>query len=169
LESVLHREDGGFNMKYYMHQLAVGFEWKAPLSVLSALISVFEGFYSEMVWGFLGLFILDTISGIMKARKLQQPVTSRRLRDSVTKLGAYMLAITALLIASRYEPTFVPMVTLAYYYFMYTELKSIFENVEAMGLKLPDALKRKTDSHLEELDPNDEIVTKEDVKDGKSK
>lgn len=149
-----HREGGAGTVRYYVHQLATGFEWKMVLSVLGTVIASLDGFYSDLLWWFLALFTLDLISGLMKSKKNNVPITSKRLRESVTKLGAYMVLITALIIASRFETSFVPVVTCAYYYFLFTELKSIFENVEEMGVKLPGFLKQKVDSKLEEFEDN---------------
>ncbi|MOA38125.1 Holin family protein [compost metagenome] len=52
-----------------------------------------------------------------------------------------MFLITALIIASKYETAFVPVVKGVYIYFMLTEFKSIIENVEEMGVKVPQVIK----------------------------
>jgi phage-related holin len=56
------------------------------------------------------------------------------------------------------ETQFVPVVTLAYYYFIFTEFKSIIENVEEMGLKVPGFLKSKVDEQI----PKDDTEEKEE-------
>jgi phage-related holin len=72
-----------------------------------------------------------------------------------------MVLITALIVASKFENSFVPVVTVVYYYFIFTELKSIIENVEEMGVKVPSFLKGKVDFKLEEYD-NDESKDKKE-------
>ena len=165
-------------MKHYVYQLASGFEMKALCSIVAAIVTKMEGFYGELLWGFLALFGLDLITGIVKSIKNGVPISSRRLRDSVTKLGAYMILLTALIVTSKYEASFQPIVAVTYYYFIFTEFKSILENVEEMGVKLPPVLKSKVQQQVEEVketvetieqkvDVIDEKVTKEDNKNGK--
>jgi phage-related holin len=169
MQATLYRKDGDGTVKHYLNELMVGFEYKAVLSFIGVVIAEFEGFYSKLVWGFLALFVLDLLSGIMKSKKLGIPISSRRLRDSVTKLGAYMVLITALIIAGNFEPDFKPVVMGAYYYFMFTELKSIFENAEEMGLPLPAAVSFIIRAKLIQNDPGSAMKDdkkKEDNKDG---
>lgn len=144
----IHNSENPWTLSHYTEQLAMGFEWKIVLSVIGTIISYLEGFYGELVWGFLFLFALDFISGIMKSRSNGIPISSKRLRESVTKLGAYMVLITALIVASKYEHSFVPIVTVMYYYFIFTELKSVIENVEAMGVNISPLLKGKIDETI---------------------
>jgi len=128
-------------MRYYFSQAVSGIEVKAPLSIVLAAIAVAEGFYTSLIWGFLALFAIDLLTGVLKSYKNGVPITSKRLRESVIKLGGYMFLITALIIASKYEATFAPVVKGVYIYFMLTEFKSIIENVEEMGVKVPQIVK----------------------------
>jgi phage-related holin len=164
MQHTLDRRDGEGTVKHYLQQLTVGFEHKVTLSVFGVIISGITGFYGDLLWGFLALFVLDLISGILKAKKKGEKISSRRLRDSVTKLGAYMVLITALIITGRYQPEFQPVITGAYCYFMFTELKSIFENVEEMGLRLPSAVSFIIKSKIIQSDPGKavEAMDKED-------
>jgi toxin secretion/phage lysis holin len=159
----MYRKAGVGTMRHYFEQLASGFEYKIVLSIIGAIIAKIEGFYGELVWGFLALFCLDLVSGIWKSKKKGIPISSRRLRDSVSKLGAYMVLMTALIVASKYEPSFLPIVTVTYYYFMFTELKSIIENVEEIGVKIPKFLRQEVNSKVEDSENEDE----EEGKDGK--
>jgi toxin secretion/phage lysis holin len=140
------RKEG--TMGHYVMKAFEGFEWKILASVFGTVVAYIEGFYTELIWSFLALFTLDLITGIMKSKRNGIPISSKRLRDSVSKLGAYIILITALIIASKMETQFVPVVTLAYYYFIFTEFKSIIENVEEMGLKVPGFLKSKVDEQI---------------------
>jgi phage-related holin len=139
-------------VRHYLQQLASGFEWKIPLSILGTVIAFVEGFYGAVMWGFLGLYLLDLASGILKSKMNHVPITSKRLRESVTKLAAYMVAITALIIASKFEESFVAVVAIFYYYCMFTEIKSIFENVEEMGVKIPFFIKKKVKDQLDDIE-----------------
>ena len=163
MQAATYREAGVGTMRHYFEQLASGFEYKIILSIIGTIISKIEGFYSELIWGFLALFCLDLISGIWKSKKKGITISSRRLRNSVNKLGAYMVLMTALIVASKYEPSFQPVITVTYYYFMFTELKSIIENVEEIGLKIPNFLRQKVDSKVEDS----ENENKEEGKNGK--
>lgn len=146
----------GRSMRHYISQAMEGFGWKAVASVGGAVISALGHFYTPLVWGFLAMFLLDLASGILKSYKKGIPITSKRLRDSVSKLAGYMILITALIIASKYREAFVPVVSWSYYFFMFTEFKSIIENVQEMGVKVPKAAKKLVDSEVEEEDKKDE-------------
>lgn len=163
----VYEKGGEGSLKHYIEQLLLGFEWKMVLSVMGAAVAMLEGFYGELMWGFLALFVLDSITGIMKSKKNGVPITSKRLRGAVTKLGAYMVLITALIITSKFESSFVPIVTVTYYYYMFTELKSIVENVGEMGVHVPEFLRKKVEDKVTELDANttvtQQVTVKEDV------
>ena len=159
MEDVYRNEAGGEGLvKYYVAQLAHGFEWKAIISILGATISVVEGFYGTILWAFLALFCLDLLTGILKSLLRGVAITSKRLRDSVVKLGGYMVLITALIITSKFETSFVAIATTAYYYFIFTELKSILENVGEMGVKVPQFLRAEIDQRVE---ANEQTIVKE--------
>lgn len=157
----VHEEGNGWSTRHYVEQLLMGFEWKMLFSIAGTIVAYIEGFYGQLMWGFLGLFVMDFISGIMKSRKNGVPITSKRLRESVTKLGAYMILITSLIIASKYEQSFVPIVTVTYYYFIFTELKSILENVEELGLKVPPMLNQRVQDTIDSY--SETVVTAETV------
>lgn len=150
LKNILYSNDDG--ARYYLAQLMDGFLWKSTVSIFGTLVSYLQGFYGNLVWGFLILFSLDFITGIIKSRYKGIPFSSKRLRDSVAKLASYMVLVTALIITSRYEPSFQPVVTITYYYMMFTELKSILENVQETGVEVPEFLKSKVEFKLKEFD-----------------
>lgn len=173
METTLKRRGGEGTVRHYLNELMVGFEYKAILSMFGATVTTITGFYTDLIWGFIALFTLDLVSGILKSRKNGIPISSRKLRDSVNKLGAYMVLITALIIAGHYEPEFKAVVMGAYYYFMFTELKSIFENVEEMGLRLPSAISSLIRAKIIDNDPDGAThkeyeKKKEEDSDGKS-
>jgi phage-related holin len=123
---------GGARMQHYLDQLVDDFFCKAVLSLIMTVFTLVDGFYGSMIWIFLGTFILDFITGVMKSMKKGIDFSSHRLRDSVFKLAAYMTLLTTLIITSKVEPSFTAIVTLAYYYYIFTESKSIMENAEEL-------------------------------------
>lgn len=145
-------EERGSGMSHHIQKIAEGSEWKGVLSVSLTAFSFFQGFYGNLIWGFLCLFVIDFITGILKSRKNQVPITSKKLRESVSKLGAYMLLLTSLIVCSKFQPEFISLVTATYYWFMFTELKSIVENVEQLGVKIPKALR----GYISEKDKEEE-------------
>ena len=63
-----------------------------------------------------------------------------------------------------YEDSFALVVTGAYYYFMFTELKSILENVEEMGVNVPKFLSGKINFKIEEYNTDSDKSNKEENK-----
>ena len=143
-------------MRHYIENAINGLEWKAVLSVIGAAIAAISDFYTPYLWGFLSLYALDFISGILKSKHKGIPLSSRRMRDSVTKLGAYMVLITALVVASYFQPDFKVVTAGMYVFFMATELKSIKENVEEMGIKLPGFVGKSIDEKLEDKEEDED-------------
>lgn len=139
-------------LKHYASTLVEGFEWKSVLSILGSAIALIEGFYGGLLWGFLILFVLDLLSGILKSHFKGIAITSKRLRDSVVKLGGYMILMTTLIVLSKYQSDIVPVIAWTYYYFMFTEAKSILENVQEMGVKFPGVLNVIINGRLAKLD-----------------
>lgn len=146
-------EGGVKKVKHYLEQLADGFVWKVILSLIGLVICELEGFYTSLLWGFLGMFVLDFITGVLKSRKRGIAFSSRRLRDSVYKLAAYMVLLTAVICVGRSkgvpEASFSSLVPLLYYYYIFTEFKSILENVEALGVKVPGFISVRVDNSIE--------------------
>lgn len=128
------------NFTHYLEKLSQGAEYKLILSMLFSIITFIEGFYGSMIWVLSAFIILDFISGIWKSIINGQRIISSKLRSSVTKVASYIILITALIIAGNLDPVFIPLVTVAYYYCIFTEFKSILENLEAMGLKVPSEI-----------------------------
>ena len=89
----------------------------------------FTATYQSMI--VIGIFILfDFITGIWKAKRLNQPITSKKMRNTIGKGCAYMIAI---LVAHLFELTFsagvIPMMKLVAFFIASAEIKSIFENL----------------------------------------
>jgi len=153
------------NLSYYIEQLLKGSEYKFVLSVAFSIITLIEGFYGTLIWALIGFLAIDFITGVWKSLNIGVKISSKRLRESVTKVASYMLLITTLIIAGKVESTFIPLVTMAYYYCMFTEVKSILENLEAMGLKVPGMFTEKLENFMSALG----VGTKKDDKEDENK
>lgn len=151
-------------VSYYIDQLLKGSEYKFVLSIAFSIITLIEGFYGTLLWALFGFLAIDFITGIWKSLNSGTKISSKRLRASVTKVGSYMLLLTTLIIAGKVESTFIPLVTMAYYYCMFTEIKSILENLEGMGLKVPGMVVEKIDGFITTFGG-----TKKDDKEGEDK
>lgn len=132
--------EGDRTMKYYISQWADGFQWKLVASLIGTIITGLEGFYGHLLWGFLALFFIDLFTGLLKSWINKIPISSKRLRESVVKLLGYMSLLTAITILGYYNKDAVPLITYIYYFFMFTEFKSILENVREMGVKVPESV-----------------------------
>lgn len=78
----------------------------------------------------IGVFVgVDFLTGIWVAKRNNQPITSKKMRDSIGKSGSYMLAI---LVAHIFEIQFmpaVPVMKIISLFIASAELKSIYENL----------------------------------------
>ncbi|MBC6111180.1 phage holin family protein [Pedobacter fastidiosus] len=88
--------------------------------------------------------IIDFITGVWKARRNKQDVTSKMMRVSIGKAVAYMIAI---LIAHLFELTFasaLPFMRMVAFFIASAEIKSIYENLgEITGLDFWTFIKEK--------------------------
>lgn len=83
--------------------------------------------------------ILDTVAGIIRANKLKEPVTSRKLSKLISKMVLYQTALVTIFMIEKYIlgefvflftsiPLFLTKLTAAT--LAYIELKSISENIQ---------------------------------------
>lgn len=81
----------------------------------------------------LGLIIVDLVSGIAAAVRLQQPVTSNKLKKTVIKLLVYELSIVLAYVVGTYltGPS-VPVLQVVTSVIGLTELRSILENLRSI-------------------------------------
>lgn len=90
------------------------------------------------------LVVCDTITGIMAARKAGDKITSKGIRQTVTKTTAYFIAI---LLSEGMRITFIPDISIPYFIafiIAIAEFKSNIENVEKIGdMKIWDLIKNK--------------------------
>jgi hypothetical protein len=109
-----------------------------------AIIGVIIAFLSPIIPLLLlvgGAIALDTITGVWKAKRLNEKITSKKLSRIISKMLLYQLAIILFFVMDKYIIgdfvgmfTHIPLVLtkLMSLTFSYIELKSIDENYEAM-------------------------------------
>jgi len=92
-------------------------------------------FFAPILWAFwivIGLVMLDTAFGIMKAGKDDiKNIKSRKLFSVITKSVAYILLVCLAQVVSFIEPQ-IPFVKLALFGVGFIEIKSIDENFNAI-------------------------------------
>lgn len=98
--------------------------------ILLCIIAFFAPILMLMVATFC-LVILDTITGLIKARKIKEKITSRRLGEIVPKLIIYFVFIFAANIVELYMVPQMPWVSIFAGIIGTIELKSILENASA--------------------------------------
>lgn len=77
------------------------------------------------------LVILDMIFGIWAAKVRKEPITSSRMKDSITKLLVYELCIMLFYIGQKYMTTdLIPLTNIASTFVCLVELKSIAESLK---------------------------------------
>lgn len=83
---------------------------------------------------FTGAVVLcDTVTGILAAHKRGEPISSKGMRRTITKIIIYFIAI---LLAEGMRVTFVPGVSIPYavaFVIATTEFKSNIENIESIS------------------------------------
>lgn len=90
---------------------------------------------------FLALFIIDLVLGVLKG-KFVEGISSEKLRLSVPKFCAYigmalMCYLLDCLILTSTDISYSPITLLALIFFCITEIKSIIENAQILGVKTP--------------------------------
>lgn len=81
------------------------------------------------------LILFDLITGVIAARKRGETITSARLRDSLSKLVIYEVAICAAFIAEHYISDMLPFVKMASSMISLVELTSVYENLNSISGK----------------------------------
>ena len=113
------------------------------------------------------MICFEFITGIFKAAKLKQELTSRQMSHTIIKLVLYNIAIiTAYILQSLFDVDFIPIARIVAVSIGLTELKSVLENINAVtGIDLwkfiLNYLKRNNDQLSESISDS----MKEDKKD----
>lgn len=138
-------------MRTVLHNYISGHAYEHLLLKLLVYMSfVFTPVAAALVW--MGVFVfIDLITGIWKARKNAEPITSKRLGNTITKVVMYFLAIitSQVMDAIFFHQSFLPftIAQLAIGFFSFTEFKSIMENISAiLGADVWKYLRSKIDN-----------------------
>lgn len=75
------------------------------------------------------LVVVDLCTGLIKAKKKQEEITSRRLRETITKLLAYQVVIILCYMIEKYMLPEIPMSKILSGLIALTELLSVNENL----------------------------------------
>lgn len=90
------------------------------------------------------LIFIDLFTGIWRAWKVKEKITSNGLRRTITKMVAYQLGIVTALILEKYLMTGVPMIQIVAGIIGVTEAKSVFENITVItGIDFLSVIKDK--------------------------
>lgn len=105
------------------------------IKVLVYLVFVFTPVSAALLW--MGVFVfIDLITGLWKAVKTKEAITSKRLANTITKVVMYFLAIitSRVMDAELLKAIYLPFTVaqLAIGFFSVTEFKSIMENISAV-------------------------------------
>lgn len=88
------------------------------------------------------LIFADLFTGIWKAIKNKEQITSRKMSETVSKMVLYQLAIIVAFVAETYIFFGIPITKVASGYIASTEIKSIFENIGTItGIDLWEKIK----------------------------
>ena len=89
--------------------------------------------------------VFDFITGIAKAYRTEGKISSSKLRDGgFKKCGIIFVAIMSLGLSEIFCDTYFIITNSVLCYYIYTELVSITENLDAMGVPLPPIFKKIT-------------------------
>lgn len=87
--------------------------------------------------------ILDFITGIMKAYKKDGRILSSKLRDGgFKKCGIILVCIMSLGLSELFSDTYFIISNGVLCYYVYTEIVSVTENLNALGVPLPPILSK---------------------------
>lgn len=119
---------------------------KAGITVLTAFIGYIFGLNTVELWFIIGvLVVLDTSTGILKARKKQEQITSRRMFDKLAAVAVYGIVIGFVNMLARScsclndncpEQVASILRSAAVFWIISTESKSIVENLHILGVKI---------------------------------
>ena len=87
--------------------------------------------------------ILDFITGILKAYKKEGKILSSKLRDGgFKKCGIILVCIMSLGLSELFSDTYFIISNGVLCYYVYTEIVSVTENLNALGIPLPPILSK---------------------------
>lgn len=111
---------------------------------IKILEHLFEGMsvnYGVLLWVVLAFIVADFVTGIMKAYKKDRRVNSSKLRDGgFKKSGIIFVIILGYVLSVLFSDENFVIYHAVQAYYIYTELISILENLEELGVRLPKIL-----------------------------
>lgn len=121
---------------------------------LLSILAYFAPIYTLMLLLFLAVGV-DTLSGLCKAWKLKEKITSWRLRDSVIKLFLYCLLIAVVYGIQISCLWGIPLVNFVAAFILFAETVSISENIDIISnnkLGLANFIKKLRKKWLNKVD-----------------
>ena len=79
------------------------------------------------------MIFIDLVTGLISAKKQQQPITSSGLRRTLTKMFVYEMALCLAYLAEHYMSDILPFVKMASGMITVVELTSIYENLNIIS------------------------------------
>lgn len=109
------------------------------ITILAVLAPV-----QSLMFALCGLIAIDLVTGLWRARRAKEKITSNGLRRTVTKVLAYNLAIiTGFILEQYFVGSILPAAKIIASFIAVTEVKSILENVSVItGLDLKQLIFR---------------------------
>lgn len=98
-------------------------------TLLIALVAVFAPAES-MILSSMALIGVDLITGVMAAKKRNEPITSAGLKRTLVKIAVYEVALLLAFLAEQYLTMgFIPLARITASFIAVVELKSCYENL----------------------------------------
>ena len=105
-------------------------KWAEALGL--SILAVFAPIQSLLLTTGVMIFA-DLITGIVAAKKRNEPITSAALRRTLTKIFVYESALMLAFLAEHYMSDILPFVKMASGMIAVVELKSIYENLNSIS------------------------------------
>jgi toxin secretion/phage lysis holin len=147
------------NMSEFFNQLGVFFSQKmlsgiSASAILGSITFYMLGINPELVFILFVMAVFDTITGVLKSKKLGIPLTSAKAFAFPSKIVLYFISISAFRLAGRAatiayglpEEAVIGAATGVVLWLIGWEIKSIIENFDEMGMSIPQWIKDKLSS-----------------------
>ena len=103
-----------------------------PDSLFAIILTIFAPVQAAALAVF-AIVIIDLITGVLAARKRKEEITSARIRDSVSKLFIYEIALLSALLLENYLLSgMVPAIKIVSAVIGVAEGKSVLENLDTL-------------------------------------
>jgi toxin secretion/phage lysis holin len=111
------------------------------IKILEQLFAGMNVNYGVLLWMLLAFIVADFVTGIMKAYKKDGRVNSSKLRDGgFKKSGIIFVVVLGYMLSVLFSDENFVIYHAVQAYYIYTELISILENLEELGVRLPKVL-----------------------------